>query len=129
MMLAMLAILALAGDGAIAAAPLPKGTVLERAHFAESADDRSVEILLGKQLRRPVFAGRAVTVADVAAADVVTRQGPVTVTFTRGGLSLAMPGRALRSGSAGEIVPVLIEGRRRPVSVTVTGPNMAEIVR
>jgi flagella basal body P-ring formation protein FlgA len=112
----------------LAAEPLPRGTVLEPAMLtAEAGTDLAPYV--GQQLTRPVFAGKPIGAADLGARDLVGRQSPVTVAFTRGALRLTVPGRSLRAGGAGDEVDVLIEGRRRPVRGRVIGHGLVEVAR
>ena len=125
--LAALLSAALLGE-VIAVRPLPRGTVLTP-DMIELRGDADGASALGQQLRRPVFAGRPITAADLEAPDLVDRQGAVLVTYARGPLTLSLPGRALGAGGAGETVPVLIEGRRRPLRAVVTGPGTVTVAR
>ena len=115
------ALLLLVGE-VVATEPLPRGTVLTP-EMVEARGGADASGLIGRQLRRPVFAGRAITKGDVAMPDLVTRQASVTVTFSKGGLTLTLPGRAMGSGGPGDTVTVLIDGRRRPLRGVVTGPG------
>ena len=119
------ALLLLVGE-VVATEPLPRGTVLTP-QMVEARGGADASDLIGRQLRRPVFAGRAITHADVAAPDLVARQAPVTVTFSKGGLTLSLPGRAMGAGGAGDGVTVLIDGRRRPLRGVVTGPGTVRV--
>ncbi|WP_031551189.1 flagellar basal body P-ring formation chaperone FlgA [Parvularcula oceani] len=111
----------------LAARPLPRGTVIT----ADIVDSQGADLsgYLGKQLRRPVFAGKPILASDLAAPDAVARQSNVTVAFRKRGLTLSLPGRAMRAGAVGDVVTVLIDGRRRPVRAVVTGPGEVEIGR
>ncbi|MEM6649161.1 MAG: flagellar basal body P-ring formation chaperone FlgA [Pseudomonadota bacterium] len=103
---------------------LPKGTILT-AGMLEGAPQKKG--LIGQQLSRPIFAGKEVTLEDVRPPDLVARQSQVTIEFRRGGLILSMPGRALKPGGYGEMVPVLMEGRRKPIPAMVIGAAKVEI--
>ena len=121
-------LIALLAPAVLAAKPLPRGTVLT-ADLVVAEAGADVAPFLGKQLRRPAFAGRPIAAGDLAAPDAVARQSAVNVVFRRSGLTLSVPGRAMTSGAAGDTVTVLVEGKRRPMRATVTGPGEVEIVR
>ena len=112
----------------VAAKPLPRGTIITADAVTASAD-ADLSAYVGKQLVRPAFAGRAIAPSDLADPDLVDRQSPVTVGFRRGALALTTPGRALSAGSLGEVVTVLIDGRRRPVRARVVGQGLVEVAR
>ena len=120
------ALAALAMSEVIALKPLPRGTILTEDAVAAGAGT-DLAPFLGKQLTRPAFEGRAIRLSDLAAPDLVARQSPVTVVFRRGALRLSVPGRSLGAGAGGEVVTVLIEGRRAPVRARVTGPGIVEV--
>ena len=126
MTLALIALL-LSGD-VLAAQPLPRGTVLTAAHVS-STPDTDISAYLGRQLVRPVFAGKPISPSDLAAPDLVRRQDGVTIRYARGTLTLGLPGRALSAGAAGETVSVLAEGRRRPIRAVVTGHGEVAVAR
>ena len=112
----------------VANKPLPRGTILTLDAITASAD-ADLAAYLGKQLVRPAFEGRMISLSDLADPDLVDRQSPVTVEFRRGPLALATPGRALSAGALEEVVTVLIDGRRRPVRARVVGQGLVEVAR
>ena len=120
------AAMALAMAEVVALRPLPRGTVLTEDIVAASAG-ADLSAYLGRQLTRPAFEGRPIRPSDLADPDLVARQSPVTVAFRRGALMLSVPGRALSAGAAGEVVTVLIEGRRAPLRAVVTGAGTVEV--
>ena len=125
-MLAAMAALAL--SEVVALRPLPRGTILT-ADAVAASPGADLSAYLGRQLKRPVFEGRVVVPSDLTAPDLVTRQAPVTVVFRRGALSVTTPGRSLGAGAAGEMVKVLIEGRRAPLRGVVAGDGLVEVGR
>ncbi len=111
----------------VAAQALSKGTVLEPSMLVATANPKDLEPLLGQQLRRPIYEAKPVRLVDVKPVDLVTRQETVTVQFRRRGLVLTLPGRAMRSGGAGDPIPVMLDGRRQPITATVVAQNLVEI--
>ena len=122
------ALIVLAASEVVAAKPLPRGAVLTPEVVVASAD-ADLSAYLGKQLTRPAFEGRVIARSDLAEPDLVARQSPVTVAFRRGALSVTTPGRSLGAGALGEVVTVLIDGRRTPMRARVTGAGMVEVGR
>ena len=127
MIAAALVALALTSE-VLATRPLPRGTVLT-AEMVEAASGTDLTRHLGKQLRRPVFAGKPIAVSDVEAPDLVARQQPISVVFRKRGLVLSVPGRAVGAGALGETITVLTEGRRRPLRAVVTAAGEVEVLR
>lgn len=125
-MLAALA--ALAMSEVVAAKPLPRGAILTEDAVAASPG-ADLLAYLGKQLKRPTFEGRTISLSDLAMPDLVARQSPVTVAFRRGSLVVTSPGRSLSAGAAGDVVTVLIDGRRSPIRGRVTGEGLVEVGR
>ena len=125
-MIAALAALAL--SEVVALQPLPRGAILT-GDVVAAGPGADLSAYLGKQLRRPVFEGRAIRPSDVAPPDLVDRQAPVTVTFRRGALTVSLPGRSLGRGGLGDVVTVLIEGRRQPLRAQITGEGTVEVGR
>lgn len=115
----------LATADVLAAAPLPRGTVLEPHHLEGPAAE--VADFVGLQTARPVMAGRTVALHALEEPDLVRRQQSVTVAFRRNGLSLSLPGRALSDGAAGDMVRVRIKGRRETLSGIVTAMGRVEV--
>ena len=124
----MIAALALAAMQVTAAEALPRGAVLDENVLAAPAGT-DLSAYLGQQLKRPVFAGKAISPSDLAAPDLVARQSAVEVIYRKNGLALSLPGRALGAGARGEVVSVLIEGRRAPLRARVTGEAEVEVTR
>ena len=110
--------------GATAQARLPAGTVLSAEHLAGCASPCA---LVGRQLSRTVFEGRAVTLADTQAADLVARNTRVALVFRQGGLRLEAKGRSLGAAPLGGSVDVMNEESRRVVTGTVVAQGVVEV--
>ena len=85
--------------------------------------DRAV----GMQARRQLRAGQAMRVADLAKPDLVQRDQNVTLIYETPGLYLTMRGKALESGTEGDVVNVMNLQSKRTVSGTVTGRGQVAI--
>ena len=73
------------------------------------------------QMRRQLRAGQALRVADLAKPDLVQRDQTVTLIYQSAGLYLTIRGKALESGTEGDVVNVLNLQSKRTVSGIVIG--------
>jgi flagella basal body P-ring formation protein FlgA len=79
------------------------------------------------QMRRPMRAGQALKVADLAKPDLVQRDQGVSVIYQTAGLYLTTRGKALDNGTEGDVVSVLNIQSKRTVTGTVTGRGQVTI--
>jgi flagella basal body P-ring formation protein FlgA len=79
------------------------------------------------QARRQLRAGQALRVADLSKPDLVTRDQNVTLIYETAGLYLTGRGKALESGTEGDVVNVMNLQSKRTVSGTVTGRGQVSI--
>ena len=77
--------------------------------------------VVGMQMRRQLRAGQALRVADLAKPDLVQRDDNVTLIYESAGLYLTIRGKALDSGTEGDIVSVLNLQSKRTISGVVIG--------
>lgn len=102
--------------------------VTERRPKAEvGADAASRETAVGMQARRQLRAGQSVRVADLAKPDLVSRDQSVTLIYESAGLYLTVRGKAVESGTEGDVVNVLNLQSKRTVSGTVTGRGQVSV--
>lgn len=118
---AMIGVLANAG---VAQVRLPAGTVIEAVHVA-GCDAPCA--LVGRQLSRTVFAGRAFSVADTQEPDVVERNERVALILHRGSMRLEAKGRSLGAGPIGGQVDVMNDESRRVVTGIVVATGVVEV--
>jgi flagella basal body P-ring formation protein FlgA len=83
---------------------------------------------VGMQMRKPLRAGQALKVADLAKPDLVQRDDNVTLIYETAGLYLTMRGKALDSGTDGDAVSVLNLQSKRTISGVVIGRGQVAIV-
>jgi flagellar basal body P-ring formation protein FlgA len=88
-----------------------------------AARDRAV----GMQMRKQVRAGQALKTADFAKPDLVQRDQNVTLVYESAGLYLTIRGKALESGTEGDVVNVLNLQSKRTVSGVVIGREQVAI--
>jgi flagella basal body P-ring formation protein FlgA len=96
--------------------------LVERRPKAEVGGDAAIpDRSVGMQARRPLRAGQALKVADLVKPDLVQRDQNVTLIYESAGLYLTVRGKALDSGTGGDVVSVLNLQSKRTVSGTVVG--------
>src|SRR6266545_4293671 len=79
--------------------------LVERRPKAEVGTDATVrDRAVGMQARRQLRAGQALRVADLAKPDLVQRDQNVTLIYETAGLYLTVRGKALDSGTEGDVV-------------------------
>ncbi len=102
--------------------------VIERRTKAEiGGDAASREQALGMQTRRPMRAGQPLRNADLVKPDLVLRDQSVTVIYETPGLYLTTRGKALDSGTEGDVVNVLNPQSKRTLTGVVTGRGQVTI--
>jgi flagella basal body P-ring formation protein FlgA len=82
---------------------------------------------LGMQMRHPMRAGQALRVADLAKPDLVQKDQGVTVIYQTAGLYLTTRGKAIDSGTEGDVVNVVNLQSKRTVTGVVTGRGQVTI--
>lgn len=83
---------------------------------------------IGMQARRQLRAGQALKGADIAKPDYVQRDQSVTLIYETAGVYLTVLGKALDSGTEGDIVNVMNLQSKRTVSGVVVGRGRVAIV-
>ena len=102
--------------------------VVERRPKAESGGDAaSRDKAVGMQARRPIRANQPLKVADLVKPDLVQRDQNVTLVYQAAGLYLTTRGKAVDSGTEGDVVNVLNPQSKRTVSGTVTGRGQVTV--
>ena len=102
--------------------------MVERRPKAEVGNDAAArDRAVGMQARRQLRAGQALRIADLAKPDLVQRDQNVTLIYEASGLYLTMRGKALESGTEGDVVNVMNLQSKRTVSGTVTGRGQVSI--
>jgi flagella basal body P-ring formation protein FlgA len=103
--------------------------VIERRPKAEVGPDvLSRDRAVGMQARRQLRAGQALKGADVAKPDLVQRDQGVTLVYETAGIHLTVLGKALDSGTEGDVVNVMNLQSKRTVSGVVVGRGRVAIV-
>lgn len=102
---------------------------IERRARAElgGAEPASREFAVGMQMRRPVRAGQALKTTDLAKPDLVQRDQAVTLIYQTAGIYLTTRGKALESGTEGDVVNVLNLQSKRTITGRVTGRGQVSV--
>jgi flagellar basal body P-ring formation protein FlgA len=102
--------------------------VVERRPRAEVGSDAAVrDQAVGMQMRHPMRAGRPLRVADLVRPDLVQRDQTVTVIYQTAGIYLTTRGKALDSGTEGDVVSVVNAQSKRTVTGVVSGRGQVTI--
>jgi flagella basal body P-ring formation protein FlgA len=102
--------------------------VVERRPKAEVGNDAAGrDRAVGMQARRPLRAGQALRIADLAKPDLVQRDQAVTLIYESAGLYLTVRGKAVDAGTEGDVVNVLNLQSKRTVSGVVTGRGQVTV--
>jgi len=130
--LALGALPALASAQAVVAAKtLRPGAAVADGDLVAGPDGTAGDVaaMVGLEVRRAVYQGRAVTPADLGPPTLVKRNAIVRVIYRTGGLAIRTEGRALDDGGAGERVRVMNLASRQTVIGTVSAPGLVEVGR
>lgn len=102
--------------------------VVERRPKAELGPDMMTrDRAVGMQARRAMRAGQALKGADLARPDLVQRDQGVTLVYETAGIHLTVLGKALESGTEGDVVNVMNLQSKRTVSAVVVGRGRVAI--
>ena len=117
---------------AIAARTLAVGTILVETDIRSlhpAGRSQDYDDLLGKEVRRTIYAGRPISVADLGPPTIVTRNDVVTMLFRSGRMGLRTQGRSLGSAGLGESVEIMNLDSKLKVRAVVVGAAMVEVSR
>jgi flagella basal body P-ring formation protein FlgA len=91
------------------------------------AEPASRELAVGMQMRRAVRAGQVLKTTDLAKPDLVQRDQTVTLIYQTAGIYLTTRGKALESGTEGDVVSVLNLQSKRTIAGRVTGRGQVSV--
>jgi flagella basal body P-ring formation protein FlgA len=86
-----------------------------------------LDAVVGREVRRNLYANRPVMAEDVGAPTVVHRNSLVTIAFASGSLTLTALGRAIDSAGLHQPIRVVNIDSRVTVVGEVTGPGMVRV--
>lgn len=109
-----------------AAQNLRSGTVLNASDLVVEGDNKSaLDLFVGMELKRAVYAGVVLKPGDVGAPTAIQRNAIVTLEFVRGPLTITTEGRALDAGAMGDTVRVMNLNSKIILTAVVAGSNKA----
>lgn len=108
----------------------PEDMVWGKAAGAPSDAPRDADAIIGMAARRPLREGASVSVRDVSAQQVIKAGEMVQITWSSGGITLSLQGKAMSAAAAGQTFNVqnpvskkLIEAVAAAPGQAVTGPE------
>jgi flagella basal body P-ring formation protein FlgA len=117
---------------AVLTRPLARGDMVRTSDVARERRPKStvavgslnrIEQIVGQAARRPIDAGQMMRASDLMKPELVRQNEPVTITYEVPGLLLSLRGKALESGTDGDVVNVLNIQSKRTVQAVVAGPG------
>ena len=87
----------------------------------------STKDLIGLATRRPLRAGELVRMSELTKPEIVQRNEAVTLVYEAPGLMLTIRGKAIDSGTQGDLINVLNLQSKRTVQGTISGPGRVTI--
>lgn len=114
-------VLALAGAQSVVATDVIRAgdVVLPEMVATEDGAAVSDSPVIGREVRRTVYAGQEISMDNTQAPRLVTRNQLVTVKYIKGGLEITTTGRSMGEAAANEAVTVLNLNSRKMVNGTV----------
>lgn len=94
---------------------------------ARRGEAQRFDQVIGKEVKRSVYRGRAIRLASLGAPTLVERNDIVELTYRAGTLSLRAEGRAMRAGGMGELVRVMNLDSRTIITGRISGPGRVEV--
>ena len=123
-------------DAAIVVAPIARGELIRQADIlierrpkADLTDGAldNVSDIVGLAARRPLNAGQMLRKADLMKPEIVRQNEPVTLDYEMPGILLTVRGKAVNSGSEGDIVNVINLQSNRTIQGTVVEPGRVKV--
>lgn len=86
-------------------------------------------LVVGKEARKALFAGRPILPSDVGTPAVVERNQLVQLVFSRDGLVIKAEGRAMGRAGPGDMIRVMNLSSRSLVTATVDASGVAHVLQ
>lgn len=84
--------------------------------------------LIGQTPRRALAAGMPIRSADIGKPEAIAKNALVTMVAQAPGITITTTGRAMESGSIGDVVQVMNLQSKRTIQATVTGMNLVQVI-
>jgi flagella basal body P-ring formation protein FlgA len=120
-----LEVLTYARDLATGEVVQPQDLIWAKAAAAPFDAPRDVDAVVGLAARRPLREGDAVNAHDVTAPIVIRAGDAVVVTWSDGGITLTLQGKAIGNAAVGETVVVLNTVSKKSIEAVASGPDEA----
>jgi flagella basal body P-ring formation protein FlgA len=110
-----------------------------RAHTILTADDITLVAMdvpdaiadtaaaIGQETKVAIYAGKAITAAQVGPSTVIDRNQIIQLSYSAGGLSILTEGRALDRGGVGETIQVMNLSSRTRVSGLIGADGIVQV--
>jgi flagella basal body P-ring formation protein FlgA len=85
------------------------------------------QLIIGKKLRQRLRQDQVVTPSQLDTPDAIKRNSRVTITASNKTMQIRMAGKALQSGSLGELIRVRNESSKRELDARVIAPGIVEV--
>jgi len=105
----------------------PEDLVWTKMAGAPADAPRDSDAVIGLAAKRPLREGAAVSLRDVAAAQVIKTGDLVTVTYDDGGISLSLQGKAMAAAATGDVFAVQNTLSKKIIQAVATGPGAAAV--
>ncbi len=130
-MLLFIPLSAEAGE-ATATMTLRRGTVLNDSHISLQKNDGESLVdlrknFVGLELNRTIYAGRVIDLSYLSAPTLIKRNAQINMVYSSGTLRLTAKGKALETGTKGDLISVMNLSSRKKISATVTGIDTVEV--
>lgn len=86
------------------------------------------EAAVGMSARRAMRVGDVLRQSDLGRPEVIARNDNVTITYQAAGIALTIRGKALESGSHGDVIQVLNVQSKRSLQATIAGPGHVVVI-
>jgi flagella basal body P-ring formation protein FlgA len=103
----------------------PEDMVWGKAAGAPSDAPRDADAIIGMAARRPLREGASVSVRDVSAQQVIKAGEMVQITWSSGGITLSLQGKAMSAAAAGQTFNVQNTVSKKLIEVVATAPGQA----
>ncbi len=103
----------------------PQDMVWAKAAGAPSDAPRDADAVIGMAARRPLREGATVSLRDVAAQQVIKAGEMVQITWSSGGITLSLQGKALSAAAVGQTFNVQNPVSKKIIEAVATAPGQA----
>jgi len=111
-----------------ASVTLQRGQIISAADLdVPSKDAHMKEAYIGKEMRRTIYAGSKLNPSLVTEPVLIRRNARVNMVYHVGRLEIIASGRALDSGAAGDIIPLMNLDSRQRVQGRVRADGSVEV--